>query len=380
MIDVSAMSLPAVWVCVSSKGRLAHLKQSFPSIGLDERIGYALIDYDCPEGSAHFLNSSWGAELGARLFTKTLKNQPYFHKAHALNQLVAHLPEAARYLVFLDADTQAQPGFFDALLPLLDERSFVIAAANPLGLDEPDLTGFLAVARTEFEALGGFDEDFTGYGAEDLDLRLRLHFARALPYVELPANLLHPLQHGDELRARFYEEKNIRRNNVRNQVLLARKIEALTGQALSDHSEVALRLWGRFTRTETQFELNEPDVTLELNESEALLIHFETGRYFNTNAAGAQLLGALRVGVPWEMLRAQISRGKISGQLEAAQRFFDALLEHQLIRARTSESPSAAFEWTTDEPPELLVHRDLEDLLLLDPIHEAADAGWPLQA
>lgn len=372
------MALPWLWICVSSKGRLDHLKQSAEGLCLDERIGYALIDYDCPDGSADFLRKNWGARLGERLVIEELKARPYFHKAQALNHLVRHLPEGATHLVFLDADTKVTPDFLDQLLPLLDERHFVIAGPNETGLDEPDLTGFLAVARAEFEAIGGFDEDIVGYGAEDLDLRLRLHCIRALPYVECSPRLFLPLPHDDALRARYYEEKNIQRSNLRNQVLLARKLEALTGTPLSLHGASSLRLWGRFTPTGTQYELNTPDVSFELGEREALLIHFDTGRYFNTNAAGARLLAALIDGTPWDELRTQLERGTTEELVEAAREFFQALLTHELIRARTQPGARPSFSWHGDEPPELIVHRDLEDLLLLDPIHEAADAGWPL--
>ena len=111
-----------------------------------------------------------------------------------------------RLLVFSDAHVDPTPGWLAAMRTTLDVRG--VGAANPAivdlvhrdrtvnGLtfhgralnvrwvsrpaaaapfDVPLLTGcFVAIRRDAFDAVGGFDEGMDGYGAEDLELCLRL--------------------------------------------------------------------------------------------------------------------------------------------------------------------------------------------------------------
>jgi hypothetical protein len=61
---------------------------------------------------------------------------------------------------------------------------------------------------------------------------------------------------------------------------------------------------------------------------------------------------------------------------------FASLLEsHELILPSVGESakaPAAPTDKRPFKPLQLEVYTDMRDLLLLDPIHDAAEAGWPL--
>ena len=64
---------------------------------------------------------------------------------------------------------------------------------------EPDLDGFLVVAREHFFRIDGFDEAFHGWGRECKDLRERLERI-GLSLTQVPLGSVSSIPHGDELR------------------------------------------------------------------------------------------------------------------------------------------------------------------------------------
>jgi len=108
----------------------------------------------------------------------------------------------ATHLLFLDADclplTLRED--LDALGDLQGDFAFVEG-----NLYSRDSTGLLAVTTEAFLQAGGYDEGMIGWGAEDLDLRLRLH-CDGLRHRQLPSRSVSCLSHPDELRAAHQEE------------------------------------------------------------------------------------------------------------------------------------------------------------------------------
>lgn len=380
------MARPGTWICTASKGRLAHLEQTFSRLSAllqEEHLqdyGLALVDVDCPEGSGTWFEQVVSPRLTGRCELLRLADQGSFCKADALNRLVAVLPPPTQRLIFLDADTLVTESFFTHLEKLWGRDRFVLAGLRA-GYHVRDLTGFLAVHADHFRQIQGFDATFRNYGAEDLDLRIRLHLEAGLDFAELDPDVLQPIEHDDALRVRFHEEKNLFRSNLRNQAALARKIERFTGRRFDEQSPTVLRLWGMFEDVD-RLEMNEPDVVLELSTDEALLIHFTSGRYFHANAAGAAVLQALLAGTPLATLLRSVAESA-SEHVDEVRRFVGALVQENLLRRATLAPPSSRASETVPiltEAPRLDTHTDLEDLLLLDPIHEAADEGWPARA
>jgi hypothetical protein len=67
--------------------------------------------------------------------------------------------------------------------------------------------GSVICHRQDFEAIGGYDEAFTGWGGEDDDLLARLSMLGRIP-AGFPASLLDEIPHDDDARVRFYDIKN----------------------------------------------------------------------------------------------------------------------------------------------------------------------------
>ena len=136
--------------------------------------------------------------------------------------------------------------------------------------------------------------------------------------------------------------------------------------------------------------VNAPAVVSEIIDGEAVIMNLDSGHYFSARGTGAAVWSLLDAGWPPESIaRAVASRYKLSlGDAELALRDFMADLDrHALVRetatiigavsAESASSDMADFpsEWG---PPSLEVFTDMEDLLLLDPIHEVSDEGWPM--
>lgn len=236
---------PRLWACVSCKGRVEFLRRTAPTVLGQRGLGYCLVDFDCPQSSGQLMLREYSeAAASDRLRVVRIAPQRYFHKARAHNAGAREAMDAgADYLIFLDADTQLETGFCDWLRPKLSPREFLIAGTHPNGLEDPGLVGLLVVPARAFVSTGGFDERFVGWGAEDLDLRLRLHLEQRLGYREIPLRWLTSLPHEDSLRTQFYAEKDCRLSNIRNHVLLANGLRRRGSVNLRDLDARGARLW-----------------------------------------------------------------------------------------------------------------------------------------
>ena len=98
-------------------------------------------------------------------------------------------------------------------------------------------------------------------------------------------------------------------------------------------------------------------VISEVVENEVVLVNFDSGSYYSLGGSGTQVWEALEGGAaPHEVVNAVLSAfdGPEAEISMAVRSFLEQLLEESLER----------FD-------------DMRDMLLLDPIHEVDEAGWP---
>ena len=134
------------------------------------------------------------------------------------------------------------------------------------------------------------------------------------------------------------------------------------------------------------FRINAPDVINETIDGEAIILHLGTGRYYSAQGCGAQAWSWLSTGVPTacvvDLLAAsyECDRATIENAVAA---FVDQLRAENLLAPSESPAaevpnPGAGGTKAPFEPPLLDCYTDLQDLLLLDPVHEVdAGRGWP---
>ena len=131
------------------------------------------------------------------------------------------------------------------------------------------------------------------------------------------------------------------------------------------------------------FRINAPLVANQVIDGEAVIIHFETGCYYSTDGLGAAIFSRFENGADIDKLIEEVT-----GQFDAPHDDIDAAVrsfvdelkaESLLVAADTAGSytPIANTDQSAFEPPKLQKYTDLQDLLLLDPIHDIEQEGWP---
>ena len=136
------------------------------------------------------------------------------------------------------------------------------------------------------------------------------------------------------------------------------------------------------------YEINAPAVVSEIIDGEAVIMHLKSGNYFSTSDSGGVIWHGIEKHLGTEALvqllvtKYGLAASDASQNLDS---FLATLTEHDLIRARAGDAPQAADAGIAAQtrspfqPPVLNVFSDMKDLLLLDPIHDVDEAGWPTQ-
>jgi hypothetical protein len=140
---------------------------------------------------------------------------------------------------------------------------------------------------------------------------------------------------------------------------------------------------------EETWRVNAPDVISETIDSETIILHLGNGFYFSVGGSGP---------VAWQMLSESATMAQTVAAIESRYETSGIDLESHLDRfvgkltaegllvpavATGAESSAATMPVDTGsrlpfESPTLAKFTDMEDLLLLDPVHEVSpDQGWP---
>lgn len=134
------------------------------------------------------------------------------------------------------------------------------------------------------------------------------------------------------------------------------------------------------------FRINAPAVIFERFDEEVVAINMDKGTYHSMSGPGADA---------FMLLSQEATAGELSGALAkryaateqeigtALSPFLEQLRDEQLIvpvEASTRREPLQIAGGESGLPftaPVLEAFRDLEGLLLIDPIHEVGEDGWP---
>lgn len=135
----------------------------------------------------------------------------------------------------------------------------------------------------------------------------------------------------------------------------------------------------------TIYESNTPEVVAEVIDNELVAIHLGSGYYYHGNQTASHM---------WTLIAHHYTVGEMSETLaklykqsqETAAHHLDTfltkLLHAKLIRKAGKKAQEKLVVPLTligaYEPPTLKEHSDMQELLLLDPIHDVGDANWPL--
>ena len=138
------------------------------------------------------------------------------------------------------------------------------------------------------------------------------------------------------------------------------------------------------------FRINRPNVVSESFEGEVVIVNLDSGCYFSLLGSATTLWlqlerSTMTINSAEAILRQTYDCDgmDIAGEIRT---FLNKLFNEHLIVAENLESDldSPSSEQIPHkrpfEPPILEAFTDLQDILLLDPIHDVDDAGWPVAA
>jgi hypothetical protein len=138
------------------------------------------------------------------------------------------------------------------------------------------------------------------------------------------------------------------------------------------------------------YRINTPRIVHETIDAESIIIDFDSGTYYSArNAANLiWLLLAEGSSTVYVVQRVVADYAGAPEEIEAAVRGFIAQLaqesliveisngQHQSTTQAASSTPSGQKPFIH---PLLERYTDMQDLLLLDPIHEVDEQGWPMR-
>lgn len=132
------------------------------------------------------------------------------------------------------------------------------------------------------------------------------------------------------------------------------------------------------------YRINTPHVISEIIDGEAVILNFESGSYYSLNESGMAVWEKLQLGRSGNTILLDLQKryGTDQDSIKAdLAELLETLLAEQLIV--TAPATEAAIENTQESPPipytkpALEKFTDLQELLLLDPIHDVDESGWP---
>ena len=133
-----------------------------------------------------------------------------------------------------------------------------------------------------------------------------------------------------------------------------------------------------------RYEINAPHIVGEVVDGEAIIMDLKAGYYYSCTGVGAAM---------WRGVEARLSTETLVGLLcsrfpderssigEDVATLIAQFVEHQLVRPAMSPAEPEPDDLLTEidayDRPVLQVYTDMQALLLLDPVHEVDEAGWP---
>ncbi len=135
------------------------------------------------------------------------------------------------------------------------------------------------------------------------------------------------------------------------------------------------------------FQIRSPEVIYEFFENEAVVVHLSMGNYYSLQNTGFEIWKCLAQGFPKEHIFKYMAaqyQGDAALIQQQIQTFLQQLIQENLIAEISGNDVPSCFQevkrvnapvFTT---PIFQKFTDMQELLILDPIHEVSDTGWPV--
>jgi hypothetical protein len=135
-----------------------------------------------------------------------------------------------------------------------------------------------------------------------------------------------------------------------------------------------------------RFIVSRPDVVASTVDGEVVAINLATGSYYNIAGSGTAVWATVDQVASTDEVIARLAHRyeqPVEKIAEAVTPFMDELLAEGLIRpagdaqtGQRADDPLSEVD-SAFSPPVLEKFTDMEDLLLVDPVHDVSERGWP---
>lgn len=120
-------------------------------------------------------------------------------------------------------------------------------------------------------------------------------------------------------------------------------------------------------------------------DSEVVLANYQNGVYYNLDGSAAQIWLGLKVNRTVEEIGSALAAatgGDVASITQQVQAFVDSMLAEGLIADGVADARSETWAPVLSgafTAPEFQRFDNLRELLLMDPVHDAGEQGWPLR-
>jgi Coenzyme PQQ synthesis protein D (PqqD) len=140
-----------------------------------------------------------------------------------------------------------------------------------------------------------------------------------------------------------------------------------------------------------RFRVRSPHVVDDTIEGEVIVIDLESGTYYSLRSTAADIWHRIKEGAGEAAIGDSLARRYTATSDEISSgvaRLLDELAAERLIEETAEEPTPTELPSLAPAPdgrtpfvaPVLEKHTDMQDLILLDPVHDVTEAGWPYAA
>ncbi|MFH1875270.1 MAG: PqqD family protein [Candidatus Omnitrophota bacterium] len=142
-----------------------------------------------------------------------------------------------------------------------------------------------------------------------------------------------------------------------------------------------------------RFKLNSPYVAYDVVEGEVVIVNLHRGHYYSIRGSGVDVWVGFVSGLSIDEVIRKIEHGYVAERKEieaSVQELLEAFKKDEFLVPVSEEdmkeraapvpdcsSDAAAADKKPFVPSRIEKFTDMEDILLLDPIHDVDDKGWP---
>ncbi len=135
------------------------------------------------------------------------------------------------------------------------------------------------------------------------------------------------------------------------------------------------------------YRVRDRNIVSEIIDEEAIIMDLNSGMYFSADGVGAAIWDGIVCGFEVSQIKQRILQSFAADPvgLDADfENFAASLLANKLVDVAHDATPPSV-DWSVAlpparrgyNPPILNRYGDLQDLALIDPIHDVEEAGWP---